>query len=93
LVSHVVSDDALIEFSLQLAQKIASMSAPVVALAKEAVNKSFETSLAEGLLLERRLFQTSFAFVRIMRTREMPRLYLKFLTHHCGNHHVPMAAG
>jgi enoyl-CoA hydratase len=43
------------------AAKIASFSQPVVMMAKEAVNRAFETSLAEGLRFERRLIHSMFA--------------------------------
>jgi len=61
LVSRVVPEDKLIETALEMAEKIASFSRPIVAIAKECVNKSFETSLREGLSFERRLFQSTFA--------------------------------
>jgi len=43
-----------------LARKIASYSKPTVMMAKEAVKASFETELAEGLQLERRIFHATF---------------------------------
>ena len=43
------------------AERIADMSAPSVAMAKEAVNRAFEVTLAEGVRFERRLFQSTFA--------------------------------
>jgi hypothetical protein len=43
--------------------QIASMSQPITMLAKEAVQKAFETSLEEGVFLERRLFMSTFATV------------------------------
>ena len=61
LVSRVVPADALLDEALALAGKIAGMSAPVVAMAKDAVNRAFEVSLAEGVRFERRLFQSTFA--------------------------------
>ena len=41
--------------------KIASMSRPAVAMAKEAVNRAFETTLAEAMSVERNLFHATFA--------------------------------
>jgi len=42
-------------------EKIAAMSRPAVAMAKEAVNRAFETPLSEGLNVERNLFHATFA--------------------------------
>jgi len=61
LVSRVVPEDNLIESALEVANKIASFSKPIVAMAKECVNKSFETTLKEGLSYEKRTFQSTFA--------------------------------
>ena len=61
LVSRVVSADQLIEEAIKLATKIAEMSRPSVLMAKEAVNRAFETTLAEGVHFERRLFHSLFA--------------------------------
>jgi enoyl-CoA hydratase len=46
---------------MKTAEAIASMSLPSVLSAKEAVNRAFEVSLAEGVLFERRVFQALFA--------------------------------
>ncbi len=61
LVSRVVPADTLLDEALAVAGKIAEMSAPVVAMAKEAVNRSYEMTLSEGVRFERRLFQSTFA--------------------------------
>jgi len=61
LVSRIVANDKLVEEALKLAEKIASLSRPAVLAAKEAVNRAFETSLAEGVRFERRLFHAMFA--------------------------------
>ena len=61
LVSRVVPDDRLLEEALAVAAKIASFSTPAVMMAKEAVNRAYETTLAEGVRFERRLFHASFA--------------------------------
>src|ERR1700760_3836099 len=61
LVSRVVPADKLMEEALGAAEKIASMSQPAAAMAKEAVNRSFETPLSEGINVERNLFHATFA--------------------------------
>jgi len=61
LVSRVVANDKLLEESLKLADKVAAQSRPAVLAAKEAVNRAFETSLAEGVRFERRLFHALFS--------------------------------
>ena len=62
LVSRIVSPDVLLEESLKAAERIADMSMPVVLMAKESINRSFESSLAEGIRFERRMFHAAFAF-------------------------------
>jgi len=62
LVSRVLPDTELIEEAIRAARKIASFSRPSVLLAKESVNRAFDTTLREGLDVERRLFQSLFAF-------------------------------
>jgi enoyl-CoA hydratase len=47
--------------AINAATKIASLSRPVAMMVKEAVNAAYETTLAEGLRLERRSFQSTFA--------------------------------
>ena len=61
LVARVVPAAEVIGEAMKLAEKIAGLSRPAVMLAKEAVNRAFETGLAEGLRVERRLFHASFA--------------------------------
>jgi enoyl-CoA hydratase len=61
LVTRIVPADALLDEAVALAAKIAEMSAPVAAMAKEAINRSYEVSLSEGVRFERRLFQSTFA--------------------------------
>jgi len=61
LVSRVVPAAELVEEALKAAGKIAEFSLPAVMMAKEAVNRSYETTLAEGLRFERRLFHSMFA--------------------------------
>jgi enoyl-CoA hydratase len=61
LVSRVVAADKLDEEALAAATVIASMSLPSVMAAKEAVNRAYESTLAEGVLFERRSFHALFA--------------------------------
>jgi enoyl-CoA hydratase len=61
LVSRVFPLADLIPESLKAAQAIAQKSALATRATKEAVNRAYETTLAEGLLFERRLFQSLFA--------------------------------
>ena len=61
LVSRVVPADTLLEEAKSVAQTIAGMSLSASRMAKEAVNRAFETTLTEGLLYERRLFHSAFA--------------------------------
>lgn len=63
LVSRVVPADALVDEALKVGQMIAALSDPVVAMAKEVVNRAYESTLAEGLLTERRIFHSTFALV------------------------------
>ena len=62
LVSRVVPLADLMGEVMKAADKIAGFSLPSVMLAKEAVNRSYETTLAEGLRFERRVFHSLFAF-------------------------------
>ncbi|MBW8269562.1 enoyl-CoA hydratase [Caldovatus aquaticus] len=61
LVARVVPTDQLLPEALKLGEKIAALSAPSVAMAKEAVNVAYETTLREGVRFERRLFLSLFA--------------------------------
>ena len=61
LVSRVVSADKLIDEALAAAERIAEFSLPSVMMAKEAVNRAYESPLAEGMLFERRFFHALFA--------------------------------
>ena len=61
LVSRVVPTPDLLDEALRAAQKIADFSLPAVMMAKEAVNRSYETTLSEGLRFERRVFHSMFA--------------------------------
>jgi enoyl-CoA hydratase len=61
LVSRIVPLASLMDEALKTADTIASMSLPALMLAKEAVNRAFETTLAEGIRFERRAFHSLFA--------------------------------
>ena len=61
LVARVVPAARLMEEAIKVAETIAAMSQPSLLAAKEAVNRSFETSLAEGVRFERRVFHALFA--------------------------------
>ena len=61
LVARVVPAASLMDEAMKVAETIASMSLVAVMTAKEAVNRAFETTLAEGIRFERRTFQALFA--------------------------------
>ena len=60
MVSRVVANEKLMEETLVAATIIASLSLPTVMMAKEAINRSYETTLSEGVQYERRLFHSTF---------------------------------
>lgn len=62
LVSRVVPVAELIDTAMAAAKKIASLSPNAVKLTKEMVNAAYETPLSQGVMLERRLFHSLFAF-------------------------------
>ena len=51
----------LLDDARATAQKLSELSLPIVMMAKESVNRAFETTLAEGVRFERRLFHSAFA--------------------------------
>src|SRR5258708_40365851 len=59
-VSRIVAADKLMEEAMAAAEKIAAMSRPAAAMAKEAINRAFETPLSEGMSVERNLFHSTF---------------------------------
>jgi enoyl-CoA hydratase len=61
LVNKVVPKEMYMHETMQLAKEIAQLSPVAVQLAKEAVNRSFETHLDEGLAFERKNFYLTFA--------------------------------
>jgi len=61
LVSRVFPSDQLIPAALEMTEKISSYSKPIIAMAKESVNASYNLTLEEGVHFERRLFHSTFA--------------------------------
>ena len=61
LVSRIVPAANLLDEAMATAEKVAAMSAPAAVMLKESVNRAFETTLAEGVRFERRLFHAAFA--------------------------------
>ncbi|HTT12979.1 MAG TPA: enoyl-CoA hydratase [Burkholderiaceae bacterium] len=61
LVSRVVPAAKLMDEALSMAAQIAGFSSPALMMAKEAVNRAYESALAEGVLFERRMFHSLFA--------------------------------
>jgi enoyl-CoA hydratase len=61
LVSRIVPVAGLLEEAVKTAEKIAGFSLPSVMMCKETINRAYETTLAEGLRFERRVFHSMFA--------------------------------
>ncbi|CCQ75739.1 enoyl-CoA hydratase [Magnetospira sp. QH-2] len=61
LVSRIIAADDLLDEAINVATTIAKMSRPSVLMIKESVNRVYETTLAEGVLFERRAFHSLFA--------------------------------
>ncbi|MPZ40430.1 MAG: enoyl-CoA hydratase [Rhizobiales bacterium] len=61
LVARVVPVASLMDEAMKLAESVAAMPQPALIAAKEAVNRAFETPLAEGIRFERRVFHALFA--------------------------------
>ena len=61
LVSRILPVDNLLDEAVKTAERIAEMSLPAVMMAKESVNRAYETTLAEGVRFERRLFHAAFS--------------------------------
>ncbi|HVK95103.1 MAG TPA: enoyl-CoA hydratase [Noviherbaspirillum sp.] len=61
LVSRVVVAGKLLDEACAAAATIADMSLPVAMMVKESINRAYETTLAEGVQYERRLFHSTFA--------------------------------
>ena len=61
LVSRIVPAAELLSEAVKIAERVAAMSRPIAMMVKEAVNRAYETTLAEGVRFERRLFHSTFA--------------------------------
>ena len=61
LVSRVMADEHLLDETLKSAHSIATLSRPSVLMAKASINRAYETTLAEGIIGERIMFQSLFA--------------------------------
>ena len=61
LVSRIVPADQLLDEAMKTAGQIAGLSGMAVSMCKESVNRSYETTLSEGVLFERRVFHSIFA--------------------------------
>src|SRR5579864_15572 len=61
LVSRIVPVDKLLAEAIAVANRISELSQPIAMMVKESVNRAFETTLAEGVRFERRLFHSTFA--------------------------------
>jgi enoyl-CoA hydratase len=61
LVSRIVPAGEVLSEALKIADRIAEMSQPIVMMVKESINRAYETTLAEGVRFERRLFHSTFA--------------------------------
>jgi enoyl-CoA hydratase len=61
LVSRVIPAAELLADALKTAEAIASMSLPITMMTKESINRSYETTLTEGIRFERRVFHSMFA--------------------------------
>jgi enoyl-CoA hydratase len=61
MVARVVPLANLMDETMKIAEAIASMSLPAVMIAKESINRAFETTLSEGVRFERRVFHSLFA--------------------------------
>ena len=60
LVARIVPADELVEDAIKTAETIAGMSRPIAMLAKESVDRAFESTLSEGVRFERRMFHATF---------------------------------
>jgi enoyl-CoA hydratase len=61
LVSRIVPAAELLAEAVKIGERVAAMSRPIAMMVKEAVNRAYETTLAEGVRFERRLFHSTFA--------------------------------
>ncbi len=79
LVSAIHPADSLVDEAVKLAEKICTHSKVTVQFAKEAVNSAYETTLAQGILFERRLFHATFGVILFANTL-LILLFVFFLT-------------
>ena len=61
LVSRVISSENFLDQVLEIAKEISEKSLPALIMAKDAINASYETSLTQGIIYERRLFRSTFS--------------------------------
>ncbi len=61
LVSRVVPAADLLAEAVKIAERVSEMSRPIAMMVKESVNRAYETTLAEGVRFERRVFHATFA--------------------------------
>tara|TARA_B100000700_G_scaffold226992_1_gene250574 strand:+ start:3169 stop:3954 length:786 start_codon:yes stop_codon:yes gene_type:complete len=61
LVSRIISSDNFVENVIEIAKEISEKSLPSLIMAKDAINSSYETSLSQGIIYERRLFRSAFS--------------------------------
>ena len=61
LVSRIISSENFLDKVLEIAKEISEKSLPALIMAKDAVNSSYETSLSQGVVYERRLFRSAFS--------------------------------
>jgi len=61
LISRIISSENFLEKVIEIAQNISEKSLPALIMAKDAINVSYETTLSQGIVFERRLFRSSFA--------------------------------
>ena len=61
LVSRVIPSENFLDQVLEIAKEISEKSLPALIMAKDAINASYETSLTQGIIYERRLFRSTFS--------------------------------
>ena len=61
LVSRIISSENFLEQVLEIAKEISEKSLPALIMAKDAINSSYDTSLSQGIIYERRLFRSAFS--------------------------------
>ena len=61
LVSRIISSEGFLEKVIEIATEISEKSLPALIMAKDAINSSYENTLSQGIIYERRLFRSSFS--------------------------------